>query len=246
LIPEKIGWGDFDRAQRLIQEIGRGEGIGALITEGVKSASEKLGKDSHRWALPVKGLEISAYNCHGCPGMALSYGTSPIGASHKDAWVIAWEVSTDRFSYSKEKVEKIVEFQRIRGGFFESASVCRLPWVEVNFGLDWYPKFLEAITGHKRDWEELYQIGDRIYTLIRAFWKREIPSFGRAWDYPPPRWFEEAPSQGKLKGIKLDKERYDKMLSWYYDIRGWDQNGIPSKETLHRLGLSEIIKEISL
>jgi len=246
LIPEKIGWGDFDRAQRLIQEIGRGEGIGALVTEGVKSASEKIGKDSHRWAMHVKGLEISAYNCHGCPGMALSYGTSPIGASHKDAWVIAWEVSTDRFSYSMEKVEKIVEFQRIRGGFFESASVCRLPWVEVNFGLDWYPKFLEAITGHKRDWEELYQIGDRIYTFIRAFWKREIPSFGRAWDYPPPRWFEEAPSQGKLKGIKVDKEKYDQMLSWYYEIRGWDQNGIPSKETLHRLGLSEVTKEISL
>lgn len=246
LIPEKIGWGDFDRAQRLIQEIGRGEGIGALVTEGVKSASEKIGKDSHRWAMHVKGLEISAYNCHGCPGMALSYGTSPIGASHKDAWVIAWEVSTDRFSYSKEKVEKIVEFQRIRGGFFESASVCRLPWVEVNFGLDWYPKFLEAITGHKRDWEELYQIGDRIYTLIRAFWKREIPSFGRAWDYPPPRWFEEAPSQGKLKGIKVDKEKYDQMLSWYYEIRGWDQNGMPSKETLHRLGLSEVTKEISI
>jgi aldehyde:ferredoxin oxidoreductase len=246
LIPEKIGWGDFDRAQRLIQEIGRGEGIGVLVTEGVKSASEKIGKDSHRWAMHVKGLEISAYNCHGCPGMALSYGTSPIGASHKDAWVIAWEVSTDRFSYSKEKVEKIVEFQRIRGGFFESASVCRLPWVEVNFGLDWYPKFLEAITGHKRDWEELYQIGDRIYTLIRAFWKREIPSFGRAWDYPPLRWFEEPPSQGKLKGIKVDKEKYDQMLSWYYEIRGWDRNGIPSKETLHRLGLSDVIKEISL
>jgi aldehyde:ferredoxin oxidoreductase len=246
LIPEKIGWGDFDRAQRLIQEIGRGEGIGVLVTEGVKSASEKIGKDSHRWAMHVKGLEISAYNCHGCPGMALSYGTSPIGASHKDAWVIAWEVSTDRFSYSKEKVEKIVEFQRIRGGFFESASVCRLPWVEVNFGLDWYPKFLEAITGHKRDWEELYQIGDRIYTLIRAFWKREIPSFGRAWDYPPLRWFEEPPSQGKLKGIKVDKEKYDQMLSRYYEIRGWDRNGIPSKETLHRLGLSDVIKEISL
>ncbi len=245
LIPEKIGWGDFDRAQRLIQEIGRGEGIGALVTKGVKLASEKLGKDSHRWAMHVKGLEISAYNCHGCPGMALSYGTSPIGASHKDAWVIAWEVSTDRFSYSKEKVEKIVEFQRIRGGFFESASVCRLPWVEVNFGLDWYPKFLEAITGHKRDWEELYQIGDRIYTLIRAFWKREIPSFDRTWDYPPLRWFEEAPSQGKLKGIKVDKEKYDQMLSWYYEIRGWDQNGIPSKETLDRLGLSEVTKEIS-
>lgn len=246
LIQERISWGDFEAAQRLVGEIGMGEGVGALVTKGVKSASERLGRDSHRWAMHVKGLEISAYNCHACPGMALSYGTSPIGASHKDAWVIAWEVATDRFSYNKEKVEKILEFQRIRGGFFESATVCRFPWVEMSFELDWYPKFLETITGHYRDWEELYQIGDRIYALIRAFWKREIPSFGRAWDYPPDRWFEEAPSQGKLKGIKVNREKYDQMLSWYYEIRGWDQNGIPSRDTLTRLGLTEVSKEIFL
>lgn len=245
LIKEKISWGDFEGAQRLIREIGMGEGVGALMTKGVKSASEALGKDSHRWAMHVKGLEISAYNCHACPGMALSYGTSPIGASHKDAWVIAWEVATDRFSYNREKVEKVVEFQRIRGGFFESATVCRFPWVEMSFELEWYPKFLEAVTGYRRDWEELHQIGDRIYTLIRAYWKRELPPFGRAWDYPPERWFEEAPSQGKLKGIKVDRKQYDQMLSWYYEIRGWDQNGIPTKETLNRLGLNEVSKELS-
>lgn len=246
LIKERVSWGDFEGTQRLIREIGMGEGIGALMTKGVKSASEELGRDSHRWAMHVKGLEISAYNCHACPGMALAYGTSPIGAHHKDAWVIAWEVATDRFSYNKEKVEKVVEFQRIRGGFFESATVCRLPWVEVSFGLDWYPKFLEAITGYHRDWEELYRIGDRIYALIRAYWKREIPAFDRSWDYPPGRWFEEAPSQGKLKGIKVDRKKYDQMLSWYYEIRGWDLNGMPSKETLNRLGLGEVSKEISL
>lgn len=246
LIEERVPWGDFERVQRLIQEIGRGEGIGSLVTKGVKGASEKLGKNSSRWAMHVKGLEISAYNCHACPGMALSYGTSPIGASHKDAWIIAWEVGTDRLSYQREKVEKLIEFQRIRGGFFESATVCRLPWVEVNLGLTWYPKFIEAITGHPLDWEELYQIGDRIYTLIRAYWKREIPTFDRTWDYPPDRWFEEAPSRGKLRGVKVNREKYDQMLSWYYELRGWDRNGIPTRETLNRLGLADVYKEISI
>lgn len=245
LIKEKIGWGDFVAAQKLIREIGMGEGTGSLVSRGVKAASEAIGKDSHRWAMHVKGLEISAYNCHGCPGMALSFGTSPIGASHKDAWIIAWEIATDRFSYSNEKVEKLVEFQRIRGGFFESATVCRLPWVEVSFGLHWYPEYLEAITGIHRAWEDLYQIGDRIYTLIRAFWKREIPQFGRIWDFPPDRWFEEPHSQGKVKGVTVDRKKYEQMLSYYYQLRGWDENGIPLKQTLDRLGLSEIAKEIT-
>jgi aldehyde:ferredoxin oxidoreductase len=244
LIPEKIGWGDFGLVQKLITDIGKGEGLGKLVSHGVRTAAESIGKGSHRWAMHVKGLEISAYNCHACPGMALSFGTSPIGASHKDAWIIAWEISTDRLSYGKEKVEKLIEFQRIRGGFFESATVCRFPWVEVNFGLHWYLEYLEAITGNRMSWEDLYKIGDRIYNLIRAYWKREIPQFGRKWDYPPDRWFEEPQSRGKMKGVKVDREKYDQMLSWYYEMRGWDQNGIPLKETLNHLGLAGVSKEI--
>jgi aldehyde:ferredoxin oxidoreductase len=245
LIPEKVGWGDFEKAQKLIIDIGKDEGLGKLVSRGIRAASEALGKGSHRWAMHVKGLEISAYNCHACPGMALSFGTSPIGGSHKDAWVISWEISTDRLSYSKEKVEKLIEFQRLRGGFFECATVCRLPWVEVSFGLHWYPEYVEAITGSQMSWEDFYKIGDRVYNLIRAYWKREIPQFGRAWDYPPDRWFEEPLSQGKMKGTKLDRQKYYQMLSWYYELRGWDQNGIPTPETLKRLGLKGILEEIN-
>jgi len=244
LIKEKVRWGDFEAAQKLVTEIGTGEGLGKIVSNGVREASERIGKGSSRWAMHIKGLEISAYNCHACPGMALSFGTSPIGASHKDAWIIAWEISTDRFSYGKEKAEKLIELQRLRGGFFESATVCRLPWVEVSFGIHWYPEYLEAITGNRLPWEDLYQIGDRIYNLIRAYWKREIPQFGRKWDFPPDRWFEESHSQGKMKGVKVDQKKYEQMLSWYYELRGWDENGIPLKETLDRLGLKKVSKEM--
>lgn len=244
LIREKIKWGDAEAVRKLIADIGKGEGLGKLVLHGVRAAAETLGNESHRFAMHVKGLEISAYNCHACPGMALSFGTSPIGASHKDAWIIAWEISTDRLSYDKEKVQKLIEFQRIRGGFFESATVCRFPWVEVNLGLDAYPGYLEAVTGRRLSWPDLYKIGDRIYHLIRAYWKRENPQFGRTWDYPPDRWFEEPQTSGKVKGVKVDREKYDRMLSWYYELRGWDRNGIPLPETLEDHGLEGVIQEI--
>ena len=244
LIPDKVSWGDFEAAQKLIVDIGKGEGLGKLVFCGVRSASEIIGKGSHRWAMQVKGLEISAYNCHACPGMALSFATSPIGAHHKDAWVISWEISTDRFSYNKEKVQKVIEFQRIRGGFFEAATVCRLPWIEVSFGLQSYPKYLEAITGSAYRWEDFYQIGDRIYNLMRAYWIREKGTWSRQMDYPPDRWFEEPHSQGKMKGVKLDREKYDQMLSWYYELRGWDQNGVPTEEALEKTGLMGVSKEL--
>ena len=85
LINEKIRWGDFDAAQKLAVDIGRGEGLGKLFTRGVKGAAESVGKGSQKWTMQVKGLEITAYNCHACPGMALAFGTSPIGAHHKEA-----------------------------------------------------------------------------------------------------------------------------------------------------------------
>jgi aldehyde:ferredoxin oxidoreductase len=240
VIDAGIEWGDLNACKKVIDDTVKKKGLGEIIFEGVRKASERVGGDSQDWAMHVKGLEISAYNCHACPGMALSYGTSPIGAHHKDAWVISWEISTDRFSYSKEKVEKVIELQRLRGGLFESMTVCRLPWVEVDFGLHWYPRFVEASTGNHLSWEDLYEIGDRIYNLIRAYWIRENRNFNRQWDYPPDRWFRETQSQGELKGVKLDRRKYDQMLSWYYELRGWDQNGLPLKETLDSISLTEV------
>jgi aldehyde:ferredoxin oxidoreductase len=75
------------------------------------------------FAMQVKGLECSAYDCHLCPGMSLSFGTSPIGAHHKDAWVISWEISSGtREEYGPAKADKVIEFQRIRGGMFDASS----------------------------------------------------------------------------------------------------------------------------
>ncbi len=88
--------------------------------------------------------------------------------------------------------------------------------------------------------EALFELGDRIYALIRSYWIRENRRWSREMDYPPSRWFEEPLSQGNLKGYKLDRARYDEMLSGYYEIRGWDEHGIPHRETLEGLGLGDV------
>lgn len=244
LIEEKIEWGDFEKAKELIEAIAYRRGIGDLLAEGVKVISERIGGNSYKWAMHVKGLEMSAYDCHAAPGMALAFATSPIGAHHKDAWVISWEMKVGRFNYTEDKVDKVIEFQRIRGGMFESLVTCRFPWIELGFNLDWYEKFLKAATGVTITLNDLYKVGDRIYTLIRAFWVREHKGWSRELDMPPARWFEEPLTKGSLAGAKLDKEKWDKLLSWYYEKRGWDQNGIPKKSTLKELGLNYVISEL--
>ncbi len=245
LIMEKVEWGDFHEAKRLVGEIAYRRGIGDLLSKGTKAVAEKLGRDSPKWAMHVKGLEVSGYDCHSAPAMALAYGTCSIGAHHKEAWIISWEVTFGRESYGVEKVDKLIELQRIRGGAFESLTVCRLPWVELGFGLDWYPKLFKAATGVELSWNELYAVGDRIYSLIRAFWVREYGSnWSRAMDQPPQRWFEEPLTKGPFKGATLDRQRYDQMLSSYYERHGWNQRGIPYKATLEKLGLGDVSQQL--
>jgi len=245
LIEEEISWGKFKATKALIEDIAYRRGLGNMLAEGVRFVAEKIGGGSSRWAMHVKGLEISAYDCHAAPAMALAFGTSSIGAHHKDAWVIAWEMKIGRKHYSEKKVNKVIEFQRIRGGVFEALTVCRLPWIELGFELEWYTKFLHAATGLEMTWKDLNIIADRIYTLIRAFWVRE---FGKNWtremDVPPARWFEEPLTKGPLKGAKLDRVKYDVMLRMYYRKRGWDERGIPTKTTLKKLGLEDVAKKL--
>lgn len=245
LIDEKIEWGDYKKYKELIEDIAYRRGIGDLLAEGTKRISEKIKGDSWKWAMNVKGLEISAYDCHAAPAMALAYSTSPIGAHHKDAWVIAWEVKVGRLEYTKEKVEKVIELQRIRGGIFESLVSCRLPWIELGLKLDYYAKLFKAATGVTMTLDDFYKVADRIYALIRAFWIREYGGkWDRTMDYPPTRWFEEPLTKGPLKGTHLDRDKYDKMLSWFYELRGWDERGIPKKSTLESLGLSNVANEL--
>jgi len=246
LIDLDITWGDFEGAKKLLEDISYMRGVGATLGLGTKAAAEKIGGGADGFAIQVKGLECSAYDCHLCPGMALSFGTSPIGAHHKDAWVISWEISSGtRKEYNPEKADKVIEFQRIRGGMFESLVTCRFPWIELGFELDHYPKYFEAATGIETSLDELWELGDRIYALVRAFWVRE---FGDEWsrymDYPPKRWFDEPLKTGVLKGEHLYRDKYDGLLQTYYDKRGWDDRGIPTKATMKRLNLGEEAEEL--
>ena len=243
LIKDGLEWGDYRRALEVAYDIAhqRTE-LGRLLGLGVREASRRVGGGSGDFAMHVKGLEVSAYDCHAAPGMALAFSTSPIGAHHKDAWVISWEVRNDRFGYTREKALKVIELQDIRGGWFEVMVGCRLPWVEIGLELDYYWRMFKAATGLDYD---IGGVANRVYTLIRAFWVREYGGWSREYDTPPLRWFKDPLTKGPLKGAVLNMEGYQRMLTWYYEARGWDERGIPRRSTLRRLGLSYVEGELS-
>jgi len=244
-ITEKFHWGKYKETKDLIKDIAYRRGFGNVLAEGVKAAAAKIGHGSADWAMHVKGLEVSGYDCHAAPAMALSYATSSVGAHHKEAWVIAWEAKFGRKGYTEEKINKVIEMQRIRGGIFESLAICRFPNTSLGFELEWYTKYLQAATGREMPFKALIYSADKTLNLIRAFWIRE---YGNNWtremEIPPMKWFKNPLTTGPLKGAMLDLVKFDGMLKKYYAKRGWDERGIPKRSTLQKLSLPEVAKQL--
>ncbi len=239
-----LRFGNYDAAVELTIRIAYRKGLGNILAEGVRKAAEIIGRGAWRYAMHCKGLEITAYDCHAAPGMALAYATSSIGAHHKDAWFIAQEVKIGRDVVSRDKVLALVRMQNIRGGIFETLVVCRLPWVELGLPLEYYPKFLEAATGLSYSLQDLETVGERVLNLIRCYWIREWGGWNPEYEYPPYRWISEPLTQGPLAGSKIDLDKYKRLLNLYYEVRGWDERGIPRISTLKRLGLSYVADEL--
>jgi aldehyde:ferredoxin oxidoreductase len=245
LIPEKLDWGNYREIKNLVLDIAYRRGLGDLLAEGVRRASAKIGQGSTEWAMQIKGLEVSGYDCHIAPAMALSYATSSVGAHHKEAWIISWEVKSRHESYGEEKINKVIEMQRIRGGIFEALTVCRFPNTSLGFKLEWYTKYLQAATGKEIPFKTLMYVADKTLNLIRAFWVREYAN-NWSWEMelPPMKWFKKPLGTGPRKGAVLDIAKFDTMLKIYYAKRGWDKRGIPRKSTLKKLSLPGVAKRL--
>ncbi len=240
----ELRFGDVEAATRLIEMIAYRDGIGNILAEGVYKVAEYFGDEAKRFAMHCKRVEISAYDCHIAPGMALAYSTSPIGAHHKDAWFISIELRNPDMSV-EEKVKKLIWMQNIRGGIFECIGTCRLQWVEFELDLEYYIKALKCATGIEFTIDHLFTVAERIYNIIRCFWIREYGHWKREYDYPPERWFNEPITRGPRSGSKIDKNMFDEMLKLYYKYRGWSEDGIPRIETLKKLGLNSVIENMS-
>lgn len=245
--PEQVGrevaWGDLESFVHLAEIISKREGIGDVLAEGVKIASERLGGGSEKFAIHVKGLEWTGYEARYAPAMMLAYMTADIGAHHNRAWAITYDVAKGREEI-EGKAARVVELQRIRPSF-DLLGVCRLQWVEIGFELDNYPDMLEAVLGRKVSWDDLYEVSDRVWNLTRSRAMLEIPGFGRSWDYPPARFYEEAVPTGPSKGKVISLDQLNILLDDYYAIRGWDSEGRPKKETLEKLGLHKCAEDLA-
>jgi aldehyde:ferredoxin oxidoreductase len=235
----ELKFGNVEAIFAAIKKIATREGkLGALLSEGVKRASAKVGKGSEKFAIHVKGMEQSAYATHNATAMLLAYMTCDVGAHHNRSWAITYDLQVGRDLVVPEKVARIIWLQNFRP-MFDVLGSCRLQWVELGIDRDLYVPLLESITGIHRSWADLEKTGERIWNLTRLYWTRENDDFSRDWDLPAPRFYTDAPTTGVTKGQITKFEDVQKLLDMYYEQRGWDTTGHIPSETLERLNLKE-------
>ena len=234
-LPE-LKWGDEESILKLLEMMANRDGFGDVLAEGTRACAEKVGQNSMNFALQVKGLEFPAYDPRAVWGMALTYATSPRGACHLKSWTIGAEVLTgeyDRYS-TNGKAGLVIGLQNFRS-VLDSGIVCVIGSRAVPE--DMIIALLKAITGTEYTSKDIADMGERINNTERYIATQQGVS--RKDDTIPYRILEEPLPNGPAAGKVIGKENFDRMLNEYYELREWDQNGIPTQETLRRLKIIE-------
>lgn len=232
LLEEKYDFGNGDQLLELIRKIAYREGIGDILADGVRIAAEKIGNDSNKLAVHVKGLEIPAWDPRGKLGHGLAYMTADIGGSHL------------REFYSTKKIPNTSALEVIEaliGG--QDRNVMRDNFIYCTFARDTMDRQLrrdayQAITGNSLSAEKETEVANRIWTLIRLYNIRE--GITKDDDCLPHRFRTEPLPSGVAEGCTsfVSEEDMELSLRTYYEKRGWDSEGIPTEKTVSDLGLS--------
>lgn len=243
----KLSFGNHKAMNRIIVKIAKREGLGDLLAEGVRRASEKIGKGSEKFAMHVKGLELPGWGIRAAPSMGLAYATADRGGCHQRAWPIAYELgsrtpygkSIER--YSPEGVAFATKYDQDLVAALYSLVACDFATGAIGTGQ--YINLLNAATGWNYSPERFMETGERIWNLTRVFNSRAGTQ--KEDDTLPPRIFEDPLPSGIARGRKLPKENFEKMIREYYEVRGWDfETGMPTCEKLRKLRLGNIVKQM--
>jgi len=253
----------------LLDRIVRREGIGDVLANGTYWAAKEIGKGAEEYAhnnikkheqLPLK---LSMLN----PVYFLMYSTgekinitqiegqfpqSPYPKrAHREAFVKEWfQVPDEKFKqyfldweprgensnpyYPTVQMScDIVDWQEKMHYIDDALGMCAglssFP-LKPPYHIHNYPKFISAGTGIDMDEDKLSQAAKRYRTLVRAI---NISRGMRRKDDKPPK------DHWKKRFPELEKE----LLDTYYKFKGWNSDGIPTKESLDDLGLDYVSEE---
>jgi len=253
----------------LLDRIVRREGIGDVLANGTYWAAREIGNGAEEYAhnnikkheqLPLK---LSMLN----PVYFLMYATGEkinitqiegqfpqapyLKREHREAFVKDWfQVPDEKFKqyfldweprgensnpyYPNVQMScDIVDWQEKMHYIDDALGMCAglssFP-LKPPYHIHNYPKFISAGAGIDMDEEKLSLAAKRYRTLVRAI---NISRGMRRKDDKPPK------NHWKKRFPELEEE----LLDTYYQFKGWNNEGIPTKESLQELGLDYVSQE---
>ena len=240
----ELTWGNGDALLAMIEKTAKGEGIGNLLGEGSKRMAEALGHNAIEFAVQVKGLEPSAHDPRRFFSQAISYATSGRGACHNVSWSHPYEMALTmpelgipepQDPYQLEDKSRMTialqDFMTLQ----DTLVICRFVQngkaVNVTNMLNWY----NMITGKTITLEAFMRTGDRVFTLKRLYNTRL--GISRKDDFLPPRF---QTLNRKDPELTNQLPPIGRLLNDYYEIRKWNEEGIPTPGKLAELGLENL------
>jgi len=233
-----LRFGDPAVVLDLIQKTAKKEGFGGFLAEGSFKMAEQLGAEAKKLLYGTRGLEIPGHSARAYPINAIGYATNTRGGTHHEHRPTFRAIPPDDPLHKDMNLqtEFVIRTQNL-SAVGDSLTQCRFV-MEQAFGITLginHVRFLNAVTGWDIKLEDLERIGERIVALERAFNCRE--GMSRKDDTLPYRVAHEPIPEGAAKGKYFPLEKLETALDYYYSLRGWDKNGIPTPDTLRKLGL---------
>ncbi len=244
-----LSFGNPEGMVEMVKRIAYRQGeLASLLAEGSRKASRIIGGGAEEYAIHVKGLELAMHDPRFSWGHALSYSTSNRGACHLSSLSHPFElaVALPELGYEKPypgrqregKAQWVIHLQHVMT-ILDSLSICKFTMLSNALTISHFREWLQQITGVGRSLEEFMALGERAFTLKRMINNRR--GITRKDDMLPPR-FRTLKKRGG--NVDFDVPALLPMLSEYYDLRGWTEEGRPTPETIRRLGLEAFRSEV--
>jgi aldehyde:ferredoxin oxidoreductase len=233
-------FGNHEALVKLLEMMGKREGIGDILAEGVKIAAEKIGKGAEKLAQHIKGVEVTGYDLRCLKTAALGYAVSFRGADHNRHGSYAFDVKGkfNRLKYEKGRAKFVKDIEDVYT-IIDSMIVCKFSRGTYYKELEDFAKLYTIVTGIETTPEEMRLKGERINNLARVINVRE--GFSRKDDTLPWKVMNyPVPDDGPSKGAYVSQEELNMMLDDYYEVRGWTRDGIPTPEKLKELGMDDL------
>jgi len=209
-----------------------GEGFGAKLAQGSYRLAESYGHPE--FSMTCKKQEMPAYDPRGVQGIGLNYATGNRGGCHVRGYTIAIEVLQNgavmdpRVTEGKAGLD--ITFQDLTAAL-DSSGACLFSTFGI--GAPELAEMLSAATGVEYSVDDFMKIGERIWNQERLWNLKQ--GYTTADDTLPERLLKEPIKTGPAKG---EINHLDKMLPEYYQLRGWDESGVPTKAKLKELALN--------